>query len=254
MRKTIFTLLILFQTCLINGQVWNNVLSGSNGYIYALKNFQDTLFIAGGLDTLGGVYAPGIGNWEGNTFHYIGNMYGPNPKCYEIHNNELYVGGGFWTINGNPDTLISKYLGGNWLPIGSNIFASGSIYCLQSYQGNLYAGGSIYSNSNPNIRRIARWDGTQWSGLGTGMGLGGITQVYCMAVYNGELYIGGEFGSANGMSVNYIVKWNGTNFISIGTGADGYINAMLVDTVTNKLKPLQNPFVVKILATKTPKH
>jgi hypothetical protein len=50
---------------------------------------------------------------------------------------------------------------------------------------------------------IARWNGTTWQPLGTGIGGG----VYALTVYNGELIAGGNFTTAGGNVSAYWARW-----------------------------------------------
>lgn len=69
--------------------------------------------------------------------------------------------------------------------------------------GNLYAGGSFITADGVPCNRIAKWDGTTWSSLGTGMD----DTVFTLAFDNdGNLYAGGFFTTANGVSCNCIAK------------------------------------------------
>ena len=80
----------------------------------------------------------------------------------------------------------------------------------------LYAGG--VGNT------VCKWDGTNWTSLGSLTG-----SVNALAVYKGELYAGGML-----YSLNNIAKWNGSSWVSVsGVGASGTVNAMTV--YNNKL-------------------
>ena len=62
--------------------------------------------------------------------------------------------------------------------------------------GNVYTGGSFIKNAGVgNVNRIARWDGTEWSALGTSLD----TDAYVLIVYNGALHVGGECSTGNCM-------------------------------------------------------
>ena len=63
------------------------------------------------------------------------------------------------------------------------------------------AGGSAANN-------IAKWNGSSWSALGSGMDG---DCVYALAVSGSDLYAGGYFTTAGGTAANYIAKWNGSS-------------------------------------------
>src|SRR3954453_21309981 len=63
--------------------------------------------------------------------------------------------------------------------------------------GVLYAGGNFTSaGGNSRAQRIARWNGSAWSSLGsTPLSNGG---VFAIAYHGGKVYIGGTFHDAGG--------------------------------------------------------
>ncbi len=91
----------------------------------------------------------------------------------------------------------------------------------------IYVGGNFTINGKENIENIAKWDGSKWSSLGTGIS-GKNASVNCMAFYNGELFIGGFIDSADGKPLKNIAKWNGTNWSDVGGGIKGKVNSMIV--------------------------
>jgi hypothetical protein len=68
------------------------------------------------------------------------------------------------------------------------------------------------------VRYIAKWNGSAWSMLGTGMNQAG---VYALTVYNGELIAGGNFTSAGGVAASNIARWNGSTWAPLGLGVSG---------------------------------
>ena len=65
------------------------------------------------------------------------------------------------------------------------------------------------------MNRIARWDGSAWSALGSGMN----STVKALAFDNsGNLYAGGYFTTAGGETVNRIAKWDGSAWSALGSG------------------------------------
>ena len=64
---------------------------------------------------------------------------------------------------------------------------------------------------------IAKWDGSAWSALGSGMN--GV--VYALAVSGTDLYAGGYFTSAGGVAATNIASWNGSAWSALGSGMNG---------------------------------
>ena len=62
---------------------------------------------------------------------------------------------------------------------------------------------------------IAKWDGSTWSALGSGM----MVIVDALAMDGaGNLYAGGFFAFAGGVAANNIAKWNGSTWSALGSG------------------------------------
>ena len=83
--------------------------------------------------------------------------------------------------------------------------------------GNVYVGGYFTVIGTVAANHIAKWNGSTWSALGTGMN----DAVYAFAVIGSDLYAGGCFTTAGGVSANHIAKWNGTAWSALGTGTNG---------------------------------
>ncbi|MEN9846369.1 MAG: hypothetical protein RIS36_1516, partial [Pseudomonadota bacterium] len=108
---------------------------------------------------------------------------------------------------------------------------NGIVYALTAdSSGNLYAGGGFTTAGGTTANYIAKWNGTSWSALGTGMDSG----VYALTVdSSGNLYAGGWFTTAGGTTVNYLAKWNGTSWSAPGTGMDNSVSSLTVDSSGN---------------------
>ena len=86
---------------------------------------------------------------------------------------------------------------------------------------NLYVGGSFTISGV--ATNIAKWNGSHWSALGSGM-----TNVYALAVSGTDLYAAGWFARAGGIPVTNIAKWNGTNWSALGAGVSRIVFALAV--------------------------
>src|SRR5436190_1705020 len=90
------------------------------------------------------------------------------------------------------------------LPSARAISGAGLILAVSALalDGNdLYAGGDFFGSGEVmNIGYVARWDGSNWSGLGDGLD----NSVRALAVGNGDLYAGGVFTQAGGAGANQV--------------------------------------------------
>jgi hypothetical protein len=70
--------------------------------------------------------------------------------------------------------------------------------------GDVYAGGVFTRAGGAEANHIAKWNGTGWSSLGSGLN----GNVYAIAVSGRDLYAGGIFTRAGGKSSSYIACWH----------------------------------------------
>src|SRR5580765_6461320 len=114
-----------------------------------------------------------------------------------------------------------------WDGVGDTVGFNSSVRALAvDGNGNLYAAG-LFSTA-PGVRAdcIAKWNGSSWSALGTGMN----DWVYALAVdVSGNLYAGGYFTTADGVSANYIAKWNGSSWSALDAGMNGAVATLALD-------------------------
>jgi hypothetical protein len=88
------------------------------------------------------------------------------------------------------------------------------VYALAVSGSNVYAGGAFTTAGGIAANRVAKWSGSNWSALGTGVD----NDVSALALSGSDLYVGGTFRTAGGNTVNCIARWNGTNWIGLGPG------------------------------------
>jgi hypothetical protein len=85
------------------------------------------------------------------------------------------------------------------------------------------AGGEFTTAGGVAANRIARWNGSSWSALGSGMN-GSVTALTVLP--NGDLVAGGSFTSAGGVAANRIARWSGSNWSALGSGMDSIVTAL----------------------------
>ena len=146
----------------------------------------------------------------------------------------IYIGGSFhdvgaatgdYLVRWNPFTsALSSVTGGSGSGTDNQVNT-----LLPAPNGHLYLGGVFHlAGGIANTVHIARWNGTEFVALGTGLP----DDVYCMVAGNdGSIYIGGKFIDVTDGSGDYITKWDGAAFSSLGTGMQpggftGYVYAL----------------------------
>jgi hypothetical protein len=103
------------------------------------------------------------------------------------------------------------------------------VYALAVSGTDLYAGGVFNYASGTWVYNIAKWNGSAWSSLGSGVS----GKVYALAVSGTDLYVGGELNSPTSPQTRNIAKWNGSAWSALGSGVDrntswGSVNALAV--------------------------
>src|SRR5262245_47910887 len=91
----------------------------------------------------------------------------------------------------------------NWVSMGGLPGANGQVNAVVvDGSGNLYIGGRFSVIGDVLARNIAKWNGTNWSALGSGLS-GGCS---ALAVSGIELFTGGEFTMAGGKISAYVAR------------------------------------------------
>ncbi|MES2765955.1 MAG: T9SS type A sorting domain-containing protein [Bacteroidota bacterium] len=102
----------------------------------------------------------------------------------------------------------------SWSALGSGTNGARVNAIVVDSTGDLYAGGDFYKAGGLPAEGIAKWNGTDWSSLGTGVD----GQVLVLKIFNGKLFVGGEFINAGGQQVNCIAIWDGSQWQGFGQG------------------------------------
>jgi len=162
---------------------------------------------------------------------------GPNTNAavyaLAVYSNEIYAGGDFTEIGGEPASFIAKWDGSTWSALGTGMDGSVKAIAVDPATGDIYAGGYFTEADGASANCIAKWTRatSSWSALGTGMD-GAFDIVNALAFDGTNLYAGGLFTTAGGVTVNNIAKWNGTIWSALGTGMDDEVYALALDGAT----------------------
>ena len=98
--------------------------------------------------------------------------------------------------------------------------------------GDLLAGGQFGTSGNVATGRIAQWDGSAWSGFGSGLLPSGGPRVEAIAVLtNGNMVIGGSFAHVGSTNLNNLALWNGSTWVGVGAGTSGTSTTLSADVL-----------------------
>ena len=128
------------------------------------------------------------------------------------------------TENGTGKPVLQKINSTfNWSTVGTQ--ADNFIEAIAVNGTDVYAGGGFTTIGGISANRIAKWDGSTWSALGSGTTNG---NVYSIAVSGTDVYVGGSFTTIGGISANRLAKWNGFTWSPLGSGANEKVFALAV--------------------------
>ncbi|MCX5769133.1 MAG: hypothetical protein NTZ09_02490, partial [Candidatus Hydrogenedentes bacterium] len=219
---------------------WNTSKSTWSGLGTGIGGIDHSRVLALAVDSSGNVYAGGyfttaggleancIARWDGTAWSALGTgMEGgsdyPGTCVYALavdSSGNLYAGGDFTTAGGVAANYIAKWDGAAWSPLGTGMGGSSFTRVLAiavDGLGAVYAGGMFTTAGGVTVNCAAKWDGTAWSALGTGIG-GTDSHVDALAVDGSGVYAGGAFTTAGGVSAKNIAKWDGMAWSALGIG------------------------------------
>jgi len=164
---------------------------GSDGPVRAISfSASGDAIVAGSFTNIDGVAVSNIARFDGTTVHAMGAGLTGQPP---------------WAIlPPNPTANALTHLANGDLVVAGQFVTAGSTVC----------------NS------IARWDGSNWSAMGTGV------DYYVWSLHtmrNGDLIVGGAFTTIDGVLVNGIARWDGSSWSSMGGAAGGLFGPAIFD-------------------------
>jgi hypothetical protein len=221
--------------CMVNGltkwdgNVWTKFGSGlktsdgNSGIGLCLKEIDNTLYLGGVFDSIDGVACHSLAKFNGTGWSSVNNfpLFSITPGYInwvydiELYNNELYVCGNFYNYPQMTIDHIAKWDGTNWVNVGNGIH--GGIRDARKmvvFKNELVVAGRFSKSVNPTNpgENIGKWNGTQWSELGSGTD----DIIDDMKVKDGNLYICGAFSTAGGISAHNLARWDGSKWCGFG--------------------------------------
>jgi trimeric autotransporter adhesin len=242
------------QWSALGGGIGN--IDGYSDSTAALTVFDDgtgPALVAGGyFTTAAGGPADSIAQWDPGTpgqWSALGSGLNAPVNALTVFDDgtglALFVGGSFISTGDVAANAIAQWnpgAPGQWSALGSGMsggsYGTTVVSALAVFDDGtgpaLYAGGGFTSAGGVPANHIAKWDGAQWSALGSGME-GPYPYVAALTVFDDgsgpALYACGGFTTAGGVPVNGIAKWNPGapgQWSALGSGMDGDVSTLTV--------------------------
>jgi trimeric autotransporter adhesin len=247
-----------------DGQQWT-ALGGDIGgvqypTVYASALFDDdgagphppALFVGGNFTTAGGVGANYIAKWDGSSWSALGSGMDSWVRSMAVFDDDgagphapaLYAGGFFQSAGGVPASCVARWDGTSWSAVGGGVTGSQylAIWAMTLFDDDgagpnlpaLIVGGSFSQAGGVSTSKIARWNGSSWSGFGTGLGNPDVGAVLSLASWDDDgsgpnppaLCAGGLFNTANGAVADDVARWNGATWSDLGGGVNNGVWSM----------------------------
>jgi len=222
-----------------DGSQWAALGLGMGGVTYpwvrALAVFDDgtgeALYAGGGFTEAGGIEALFVARWDGAQWSQVGDGLtgttggtSSGVNALAVHDDggggALYAAGFFKDAVGVQGNRVAKWNGVEWSPVGGGF--DDPVRVLAPFDDGmgggaaLYAGGDFVNADGTPVNYIARWNGTSWMPLGSGLS-GGLdpypmgVQALCpwRTASTSALYVGGVFTVAGGSEANFVAGWSG---------------------------------------------
>lgn len=215
---------------------WSLLGSGPGASIGVLAPQPNGDLYGAGTETVSGFTTYFVARWTGTSWARLGTSTNSYISALAVLPNGDVVAGGAFTIAGNVFANgLARWNGSVWTPLGAGVTgtATGAGASVNSLtvlpNGDLVAAGRFTTAGVVSANNIARWDGTAWFPLGTGLqpAAGPFSYAWGQAVAclpNGDVLAGGTFATGGGV----VARWDGTAWSALGTGWYTKVNAIRV--------------------------
>jgi hypothetical protein len=237
----------------VSGTNVSTLGSGCDGPVYSLAaDPQGNLYAGGLFSHAGNTLANGVARWDGTNWSALGS----GPPAYvvalAVDTLENVYAASVMSSNGPAGTnlTISKWNGTNWsfvaggLTVITNSLPGGIVSLAVDGLGNIYLGATIISSSGVDTNELVRWDGSNWTALGSGVN-GHVASL--LFDNNGHLFASGTFTTA-GTNAAYgfaeAIVGTATNPPTLqlaGSGSSGVGLSWPLDHVGWRLQSQRNP-------------
>jgi hypothetical protein len=219
-----------------DGFNWWNMGFGFDSTVGALAVSGNLVYAGGGFTNVIGPPATfpvnHIAMWDGFNWNSLGSGVSSNVNAIAVSGSSVYAGGTFTSASGVTANRIARWDGDSatWNSLGTGTAngVNSTVNAIAVNGTDVYVAGIFTNAGTTVVRGIAKWDGTSWSGLGSGaINDSGAVDVRALAFAgDGKLYCCGRFTNISGVKASSIARWDGTKWEALGSGlfADSAVN------------------------------
>lgn len=221
-----------------DGNSWQEIGGGlintTTGGVRALATLPNGDLVVGGgfADLSTGAVVRYLVRWNGTSWSALGN---PNLDVRALTvaaNGDLIVAGRFTAIGGIAANRIARWDGTTWSSMGTALQPGmdDTVHAVAvAPGGDVLAVGDFTTAGATSAAHVARWNGTSWSALASGLTSANPNEAAGRAVAvltNGDVVVGGHFSSAGGLAAENIARWDGTSWHAVTGGTDHRVRAI----------------------------
>lgn len=231
-----------------DGVSWNALGLGMSGGSYGgsvsnLASSGSKLYAGGNFTLAGGVTIKGLAQWDGTSWSAVGNfsdyvnikstqLYGERWEGHSSYVNAMAVDGGNLYVATGCD--LWHWNGTVWTMVGEKLIWSDQIELTISsilvVAGKIHISGYFDKSGDIVLNNIARWSGTTWEAMDSGMGMIYYPpHVRCMVQNGDKIYAGGMFISAGNTQQANLSCWKEGRWTPVGVGPSGEVKAVASD-------------------------
>lgn len=195
-----------------DGANWHPIGNGLGTFVFTIAVENNFSIFAGGLFT---TPHSRIAHWDGVNWNSMGSGMSGAVSTLMLSGGNLYAGGTFTTAGGVLVNNVARWNGTNWNALGNGLtyqFSLGDVISLTQCGSTIYAGGSFDVTHGNTDNKIAKWDGANWSPIGTEIN-NGMEHIffYGITAIGNNLIAYGRFMMAGKTVVNNITQWTDTS-------------------------------------------
>lgn len=228
--KSFILIIMLFFPALILAQGFNEICPGetTNGTIVNFESFEGEIYATGFFSQICSETTNYVAKWNGSGWESAGFSLTDPGHSFTVSNDTLFIARYEESIDSNwvyyyHNQTLSKLGEGVYLTSASGFSNLPNIYDIAIFQNKIIACGEFDRVGNQSISGIMQWNGSQWTGLASGIS-GNIPATapvmfpHQMVIHNDQLFVAGNFRLAGGVTVNGIAMWDGENWHALGDG------------------------------------